>query len=490
MSFIERPSCSEVVRLIDEWSFDPSEFFDQKEEFRTLFQNRVFSYPGFPPLFLRDGNEKVALAFFQPSDSFLSVSLSVLVRPDKRRQGYGSLLVQKVTEIAKEQNIERVVAHVRSENKAAIKLFKKAAYKESTVEKKTIFELELTPPRSRVFIIAQTGSSWIVGDQEENRRTAKKLIDAVAKAGADAIKFQTYRVRDLYAPVPGKVDYLSVRGVDESVDEILKRREMPYEELPILAQMAKEAGIEFMSTPFSPQDFDAVDPHVKRHKIASYEIAHLPLLEKIAESKKPVILSTGGSNIDEIAWSVGKLKGFGCEDLTLLQSTLAYDVDPTAMNLFAIKTLQQSFGLPVGLSDHSLDCGTAAVMAVSFGATVIEKQVTLSHDLPGPHQKLSLETSKLARFVEQIRCAEKMVGSGHKHVLEQEKELFYFAKRAVQAIQDIKEGEEFVDGKNVALLRPGNNKKGAHPSKLPEISGKTASHAIKAGEGVVVEDVL
>jgi N-acetylneuraminate synthase len=311
----------------------------------------------------------------------------------------------------------------------------------------------------------------------------------VAKAGADAIKFQTYRAANLYAPNPGKVDYLSAKGTDEDVDELLKRREMPYEEIPLLAQAAQEEGIEFMSTPFSPQDFEVVDPHVSRHKIASYEIAYLPLLKKVAESKKPVILSTGGSNIEEIAWSVGQLQNFGCTDLTLLQCTAAYPADPTSMNLSAIKTLHQAFGLPIGLSDHSLDDGTAAIMAVGFGATVIEKQVTLSCDLPGPHQKLSLETSKLASFVEKIRLAEKMVGSGHKQVLEQEKELFYFAKRAVQATRDIKEGEEFIDGENVALLRPGKNKKGAHPSKLSEISGKKASHAIKAGEGVMVEDV-
>jgi ribosomal protein S18 acetylase RimI-like enzyme len=136
MSWIERPSLSEeVVRLVNEWCCDPSEFFGQKEEFGKLFQSRVFSYPGLPPLFLRDGNDRVAFVFFRPCDSSRSVAISVLVAPDKRGQGYGSQMVKKVKEIAQEQNIERLVAYVRPENEAAVKLFKGTGYKENGVEK-------------------------------------------------------------------------------------------------------------------------------------------------------------------------------------------------------------------------------------------------------------------------------------------------------------------------------------------------------------------
>jgi len=507
--FIERAALSEeVMRLVYEWYCDSSTLqnsFHQKpyawETFQRLFRAKVFSCPGLAPFFLRNEEGRMALVSFRPGEERSSSSISVLVRPDKRRRGYGFNALQAATEIAREQNIERLLAYVRPENETSVKLFQKAGYKYLSTDEHSVEEIDGTvsaqlatyvlevkkPARSNVFIIAEIGSNWFVGDREENREMAKQLIEAAAKAGADAVKFQTYRAKDLYAPMSGKSDYLSAAGIDTDIHELLRGLEMPYEEIPTLAKMAQDAGVEFMSTPFSVQDFDAVDPHVSYHKIASYEISFTPLLERAAKSKKPIFLSTGASNIDEIAWAVGKLKEFGCEDLTLLQCTAAYPAAPESANIASLATLHQTFGLPVGLSDHSLDPVTAPILAVSFGATVIEKHVTLSRKLPGPDNAFALEAAELSLFVEKIRLAEKMVGSGHKKVLPQEKELFYFAKRAVQAIQDIKEGEKI--GENVALLRPGNNKKGAHPSKLPEIAGKTASHAIKAGEGVVVEDV-
>ncbi len=510
--YIERAALSaDVMRLVYEWYCDPSTLqnsFHQKayswETFQRLFRSKVFSCPSLAPFFLREGDGRVALVSFRPCEDHSFRSISVLVCPDKRRKGYGLQALLAAREIAEEQNIESLVAYVRPENEASVNLFQKAGYKYVSTDEHSVEEIDGTisaqlatyvleikkPTRSKVFIIAEIGSNWFVGDREENRAMAKQLIEAAAAAGADAVKFQTYRAKDLYAPMSGKSEYLSAAGIDTDIYELLRGLEMPYEEIPFLAKTAQDAGVEFMSTPFSVQDFEAVDPHVSYHKIASYEISFTPLLERAAKSKKPIFLSTGASNIDEIAWAIEKLKEFGCEDLTLLQCTAAYPADPESVNISSLATLHQTFGLPVGLSDHSLDPVTAPILAVSFGATVIEKHVTLSRSLPGPDNVFALEASELPLFVKKIRLAEKMVGSGHKHVLEQEKELFYFAKRAVQAMRDIGEGEELVEGENVALLRPGNNKKGAHPSKLPEISGKRASHAIKAGEGVVVEDVL
>jgi len=511
---VERPNLSEeTVRQVHEWRCDPTtmknSFYQTVfswDSFRRLFRTKFFPCPGLPPFFLRDGDERVAVVTFRPCEygSPRSVVLSVVVPPNKRGKGYGLQAVQAATRIAQEQNIETLVAYVRPENEASIKLFTKAGYTYVSTDEHSVEEIDgkisaqlstyilqvKKPARSKVFIIAEIGSNWFVGSREENREMAKRLIDAAAQAGVDAVKFQTYRAKDLYAPMSGKSDYLAEAGIDVDIHELLGKLEMPDEEIPFLAQLAKEAGVEFMSTPFSIRDFDAVDPYVSYHKIASYEVAYTPLLERVAKSKKPVFLSTGASNLDEIAWSVEQLQKYGCTDLTLLQCTAAYPAKPVSANISALETLRQTFGLPVGLSDHSLDPVTAPILAAGFGATVIEKHLTLSRDLPGPDNSFALEACELPLFVEKIRLAEEMVGSGHKHVLPQEEELFAFAKRAVQATQDIGEGEEIVEGKNVALLRPGNNSKGAHPSKLPEISGKKASRAIRAGEGVLVEDAM
>jgi N-acetylneuraminate synthase len=244
-----------------------------------------------------------------------------------------------------------------------------------------------------------------------------------------------------------------------------------------------------MSTPFSPQDFDAVDPYVSRHKIASYEIAHQPLLQKVAASKKPVFVSTGASFPEEIAFAVSELQKYGCEDITLLQCTAAYPAPSVAMNVRAMRSLAAAFALPVGLSDHSLDCVTAPILAVAYGARVIEKHVTLQRSLPVPDSYFSLEPPEMKLFVEKVRLAEEMVGSGDKSVFREEDELFFFAKRAIQAIRPIKRGEILQDGYNMAILRPGNNSKGAHPALYAQIVGKKAGRDIPAGEGIQCGDV-
>jgi len=513
--WIEKAVLSEeTARVIYDWRLDPGTLKGSLRQevpswdaFKRLFRARYCSCPGLAPFFLRNDNERVAVVDFRPSESnssFLrSVEISITVNPDFRGKGYGFQAVQAAHRVAQEQNVYTIVANIRPENTASVALFEKAGYKKICEKEHCIDEMggpvrgRLATylfsvhsfPRSRVFVIAEIGSNWFVGSSEENREMAERLIGIAAKAGCDAVKFQTYRAKDLYAPASGKSDYLAAAGIDKDIHELLRGLEMPDEEIPFLSETAKKFGLEFMSTPFSVRDFEAVDPYVSYHKIASYEVACTPLLERAAQSKKPVFLSTGASNIDEIAWSIEKLKSYGCTDLTLLQCTAAYPADPSMVNVSALQTLHQMFGLPVGLSDHSLDCVTAPILAVGAGASVIEKHITFSRDLPGPDNAFAIEPDELVEFVKKIRLAEKMVGSGKKHVLEQEKELFNFAKRAVQAICEIKEGEELVEGKNIALLRPGNNKKGAHPSELPCISGKRACRSITAGEGVTLEDV-
>ncbi|NUR74878.1 MAG: N-acylneuraminate-9-phosphate synthase, partial [Thermoleophilia bacterium] len=162
-----------------------------------------------------------------------------------------------------------------------------------------------------VFVIAEAGSNWRAGTPQRDRQMARALIDVAADAGADAVKFQTYRADKVYAPGAGKSDYLAEAGIDESIHDVFRDLEMPYELIPELADYCSGRGIEFMSTPFSPEDLAAVDPYVTTHKIASYEISDVRLLEAAAQTGKPIVLSTGASTPDDIDTALGVLRDNG-----------------------------------------------------------------------------------------------------------------------------------------------------------------------------------
>src|SRR5262249_10120412 len=159
---------------------------------------------------------------------------------------------------------------------------------------------------------------------------------AAAEAGADAIKFQSYHFETIYVPNAGKSGYLSAAGIEEEMSELYADLAMPYELIPTLAEFCRECGIRFMSTPFSPADFAAVDPYVSIHKIASYEIGHIHLLTLAARSGKPLLLSTGAANEEEIAWAVRTYRDHGGKELTLLQCNACYPADPATLHLRAI----------------------------------------------------------------------------------------------------------------------------------------------------------
>ncbi len=481
------------------------------ESFFDHFRSDYFQVGELPPFFLVHEGKKVAAIRFRPyqyadSRSFVrTYEISLLVAPEEQKKGFGLTALKEAATMAREQGVHELVALIHPENLPSAKVFRKAGY--SSVESRLVVvdtleghhEYELNvyscrlatrPALPHVFLVAEIGSNWKVGTREQNREMARRLVESAAVAGVDAVKFQTFRAESVYAPAAGQSGYLAELGIQRDIHDIFRELEMDYEDLAFLAQLAQDSGLAFMSTPFSVEDFTAVDPYVAFHKVASYETCHIQLLEKMAHSKKPLFVSTGASFIQEVAFAVNTLRSFGCEDITLLQCTAAYPADPSFMNLRAMLTLHAAFGLPVGLSDHSLDAVTAPILAVAYGASVIEKHITMDRTLPGPDQQFAIEPRELALFVEKVRMAEKMVGSGWKGVLAQEEELFRFAKRAIQATCPIQKGEACRLGKNMAILRPGNNVKGAHPSQLPALEGKRANRALEAGEGIGIGDVV
>ena len=294
----------------------------------------------------------------------------------------------------------------------------------------------------KIFIIAEAGSNWKVGTPKDDVKQAKKLIDIASSAGANAIKFQTYRPESVYVQNPGYSKYLKKAGINDDVFEIFKKHSMPYEMLPVLSNYCKKKNILFMSTPFSVNDAKKINPFTKIHKIASFEINHIRLLEYLARTKKPIILSTGASSYDEISFAIKLLRKNHSGKIFLLHTISKYPAPITSLNLKAIVDLRKKFGLDVGLSDHSLDPILAPLVSIGFGTKIIEKHFTLNKKLKGPDHKFALNPKELKQMINAIRNSEKMLGLGKKIIMTEEKELQKFAKRSIQAIMDIQKGDK------------------------------------------------
>jgi N-acetylneuraminate synthase len=340
-----------------------------------------------------------------------------------------------------------------------------------------------------VFVIAEAGSNWRVGSLDRDRQMSRTLIRIAVDAGADAVKFQTFRARDTYAKDAGPSDYLAELGIDRSINAIFEDLEMPYEMIGELAEYCREQGIEFMSTPFSVSDAEAVDPHVARHKVASYEINHVRLLRALAATGKPLIVSTGAASEEDIAFGVETLRDAGARDLTLLQCTARYPAPLESLNLRVIPWLSERFGVAAGLSDHSRDPIVGPTAAVALGARVVEKHFTVDNRLPGPDHAFAIEPEELVAMVRSVRATEQVLGDDMKSIQSHEAELRRFAVRAIQAVTDIAVGEPLVEGLNIDVLRPGRRAAGMHPRYLDSLIDRRAGRAIAAGDGVGEDDV-
>lgn len=274
-------------------------------------------------------------------------------------------------------------------------------------------------PGRPVFVIAEVGSN-----HNRSLATAKRLIDVAARAGADAVKFQTFRGNNLYskftpAPPPGTPFYEFFRG--KTVPAAFRQWELPFAWHRLLAAYAKQRGLVFLSTPF---DLGAVallaELRVPAYKIASYEINNLPLVRAVAQQGRPVILSTAGADLGRVRTAVRTCRAAGNRQLVILHCVAEYPAPVAHMNLQAIGTLREEFGTPVGLSDHSRG-SLAAIGAVALGAIVFEKHITLSHKLPGPDQSHATEPAAFRRYVSDIRDACASLGTGVKRATAAEK---------------------------------------------------------------------
>jgi len=300
------------------------------------------------------------------------------------------------------------------------------------------------------------------------------------------VKFQLFRASRMYPKSAGISDYLKLsRGIYEIIAEM----EMPYEWLPELKGHCQERNILFLASVFDEDSADRLDPFVEAFKIASYELTHLPLIRHVALKGKPIILSTGTADLEEVREALEAIKGAGNGAVALMQCTAAYPASLESLNLRAIDTLASTFGVPVGLSDHSRDPWVAPLAAVGVGARILEKHFTLSNLLPGPDHPFAVEPDELKQMVRKIREAERALGNGAKRMHPSESELWQFARRSVFAIREIHAGET-LSSENVAVLRRGKIAPGLEPKDYPRILGKRAARKISSETSIQWQDVL
>jgi N,N'-diacetyllegionaminate synthase len=313
---------------------------------------------------------------------------------------------------------------------------------------------------------------------------ALRLVDAAAEAGADVVKFQTFKSEQVVSPVAPKANYqLETTGSSESQLEMVKKLELPPAAFADIQQHCHRRGIVFLSSPFDRDSVDLLQSlGVVAFKIGSGELTNLPFLSYVAAKGKPLILSTGMSNLDEVAIAVDAVKAAGNRDLVVLHCVSNYPAAPSSVNLRAMKTLEEKFAVPVGYSDHTEGI-VIPLAAVSLGASVIEKHFTLDRSLPGPDHRASLEPRELAEMVRGIRAVEAALGDGVKKPMDEELSTAAVARRSLVAACDLHAGTVLTENM-IAIRRPGT---GLSPAFLPQLIGRRLQHDLTAGNLFTLE---
>lgn len=356
--------------------------------------------------------------------------------------------------------------------------------------------------KKRIYIIAEAGVN-----HNGSIEMARQLIDAAADAGADAVKFQTFKAEALVSASAPKAEYQkAATGTMESQLDMLRKLELNEAAHLTLLGHCRERGIQFLSTPFDENSVDLLTRRVKvpMLKLPSGEITNGPLLLKAAQTKKPVILSTGMSTLAEVRTALGVLafgylsrkeklsivsfrKAFASKagqralkaKVTLLHCTTEYPAAFKDVNLRAMDTLRLEFGFSVGLSDHTPGIAVS-VAAAALGASVIEKHFTLDRELPGPDHKASLVPSELQQLIRSVREVEDALGSAKKEPAKSEIRNLRIARKSLVALRDILRGEQFT-AENLGYKRPGN---GTSPLHYWQLLGKRADKHYRRDEMV------
>jgi N-acetylneuraminate synthase len=327
-------------------------------------------------------------------------------------------------------------------------------------------------PGQPVYIIAELSAN-----HHQDYAQAVALIHAAKQAGADAIKLQTYTPDTI--TIASDKPYFQIEGTiwaGRTLHDLYGEAYTPWEWQPGLKAVANDLGMDLFSSPFDPTAVAFLnDMGVPAFKIASFELNDIPLIQAVARTGKPTIMSTGMATLAEIDEAVRAFRAAGGRELALLRCTSAYPADPAEAKLTIIPHLEQTFGVPAGLSDHTMGI-EIPVAAVALGARLIEKHFTLSRAVPGPDSKFSLEPDEFKAMVDAVRLTERALGRVEYGPVPSEQKSLIF-RRSLFVVADVKAGEPFTP-QNVRSIRPGH---GLHTRHLPDVLGRRAARDIERG---------
>lgn len=336
--------------------------------------------------------------------------------------------------------------------------------------------------KERCLIIAEAGVN-----HNRDITLALRLCDAAKQAGADVVKFQTWKTEAIITRSVPQAEYQSANtGVTQSQFDMLKELETPYEDFVKIKQHCDSIGITFASTADDEESLDfLIDLGIPFIKVGSGDIGNVHYLRYIGSKGLPVILSTGMSTLDDVAVSLEALKqgGISPDDITLLHCTTNYPCPYSEVNLRAMLTLQKEFGLKVGYSDHTVGIQAAAA-AAALGACVIEKHFTLDRRLPGPDQAASTEPEEFSEMARTVRTVETCLGSGAKLPTVSEKRIRTVVAKRIVAKRNISPGEAFTE-ENICVKR---NDKGEPAADWDKVIGLTAKQNYQPDDAIIIYD--
>jgi len=336
-----------------------------------------------------------------------------------------------------------------------------------TINKQTV------GPGFPVYIIAELSAN-----HNQDFDEARRLVHAAKEAGADAVKLQTYTPDTLTINCDNEYFRIGKGTIWEGKNlySLYSEAYTPWDWQPELKQIANNRGMDLFSTPFDPSSVDFLETmDVPAYKIASFEIADIPLIHKIAMTGKPIILSTGMATLSEIDEAVQTIRDAGNDQIALLKCTSAYPARPDEMDLRTIPHLAEAFDVPAGLSDHTLG-DAVSIASVALGACIIEKHFTLTRSRPGPDSAFSLEPQEFKTMVESVRETEAALGKVNYHIKEHEKATRVLRK-SLFVVKDMEEGE-FFSPENIRTIRPSY---GLPPKFLSTVLGRKARQKLVRG---------
>lgn len=330
----------------------------------------------------------------------------------------------------------------------------------------------------KVFIIAEAGDN-----HNGNFELALRLVDKAVEAGADCVKFQTFKTENVVSKFAEQAEYQKKNtGIVESQFEMIKKLELNFDQFVEIRNYCNKKGIMFLSTAF---DLDSIEflksLDLQVWKIPSGEITNLPYLEKVAQTGKDVILSTGMCEMQDIYNAIEVLHSHGCGKITVLHCNTEYPTPMRDVNLNVLSTLRNKLKVEVGYSDHTQGI-EVPIAAVALGATVIEKHFTLDKNMEGPDHKASLEPNELTSMVQAIRNIEQAMGSFEKHVTVSERKNIDIARKSIVAKKDIKKGEILTE-ENLTIKRPGT---GISPMQWYDVLGTAAIRDFDEDENIIL----